>query len=120
MKPAHSRRVVVAVLCGVAAVVGVLLAQTSPLPRRFGVTLAVAAFLSGAMVGPRGYIPVYIGIASYAFASALSYSPPPVGGDSRSAGVILFLTVIPAYYALPTVAGAIFRRLVLARLQRRI
>lgn len=118
MRSSSSRWVVVAVLGGGAVVVAVLLAQQNPLPRRFGVVLAAGAFASGAGLGVAGYVPIYVGIASYGIAGAIKYVPPPTGGDSRAAGIWLCLTIIPALAAVPTLAGVIGRRLVLVRRRR--
>jgi hypothetical protein len=124
MKPS-SRRLIVVLLCGVAVVVGVLLAlrggdglSPGQLPRRFGVVLAITAFLTGAAVGLRGYVPVYVGIAVYAITLLLRTPPSPLGGDSKSGALVLFLTLIPAYYTVPTALGAGSRRLMFALLRR--
>ena len=124
MKPS-SRRLIFVLLCGVAVTVGVVLAlrggdglSPGQLPRRFGVVLAITAFLSGASVGLRGYVPVYVGIAVYAITLLLRTPPSPPGGDSKAGALLLFLTLIPAYYAVPTVLGAGSRRFVLALLRR--
>lgn len=97
--------------------VGVFLGYDGPLPRRFGVTLAVAAFLSGAGLGLRGYIPVCVGLVSYLVAGAVSYTPPPTGRDNP-AGVVVIAPLFCAYYALPTLAGVVARRLALSMLRR--
>jgi hypothetical protein len=116
MKPS-SRRLIVGFLFAVAVGVAVFLAlRGSPLPRRFGVVLAVMAFLSGASVGLPGYVPVYVGIAFYGIAVAIHTPPSPPGGDSKLGHLLLYLTLIPAYYLVPTAVGAISRRLVLRRL----
>ena len=80
--------------------------------------LAVAAFLSGGTLGLRGYIPVYVGITAYASITLIHQPTPPLGGDSVLGHFLIFVTLIPAYILVPTVVGAILRRVALAIIRR--
>lgn len=97
----------------------VLLGIGGQLPRRFGIVLALASFASGAALGLRGFIPVYVSIAVFGATRFVSAQVAPPGGEDQTGLVLLYFSIIPALFAVPTATGALARRVFQGARRRR-
>jgi hypothetical protein len=117
MKP--GRRIswfLVLAACVVAGVgFGVANARGAWLPSRVGYGLALAAWLGGLAFGLRAVWLPFAGIGAFGVATFVAATLTPSSGEDQRALVVLFLTVIPALFAVPALLGAGIRRLLRRR-----
>jgi hypothetical protein len=99
----------------VGAVSGVADLNGHWLPARVGYPIAILAWLGGLAFGFRGVWLPFAGIGAFGLATYVAETVSPSGGDDQRALVVLYLTVIPALFAVPALVGAGMRHLLRPR-----